>query len=518
MFTRINCLRPPGIPMFSRATTLFFCHIFILALMAGTPLRAQMIATPDQIALGGGVAYSTGLSAHFNNPANLMIRKDHRRHEVTVGLGGVYRSTGISVRNTLNLPDEVLPYFVPEEPGSSTLVTDAELERYFYGSDRFHQTHSYDMIPVGFTWSGENRAYSIALRSRGISSFEMNKNWFESASGSSGSQAGFVRFLNESYQVHHEVSFAMAREVTMINQWQAGLNTLYVGLAPKLLIGGMYSRARYRSEYQAVEEGWQNSGFMEVQMAGDMTRYLDDLLASGNAAMAFRDRVSPSSNLNVSGLGLGLDAGLTYIIPLGDDISLSPHSEEPLRKSLRFSVAIIDLGAIRYSGNPGEWASRTVMRTYPDIQGNQVRFDGKPGEFLRYIHDDSVEEVVIDNLNRIDDSAFSVQLPTEVHVGTALQYRWFASVVDLNYRFNSSDFRTDGWHVSAGAEVRPFHFLPLMGSFQLKPGGDTAVGAGAGLDLGYLRASGAIRLFRTQEEQARWNVNSISALSLQIRF
>jgi hypothetical protein len=517
MFTRSNYLRPRGIPMSIRATRLLPC-LFIVAFMTVVPLHAQMIATPDQIALGGGVAYSTGLSAHFNNPANLMVRKGHRRHEITLGLGGVHRSTGVSVRNAMNLPDEVLPYFIPEYPEPSPMVTPADLERYFHASDRFHQTHSYEVIPVGYTWTGKNRAYSIAMRSRGISSFEFNSNWFESADESSEAEAVFVRFLNDNYQVHHEISFAMAREVTMINQWQAGLNTLYIGLAPKVLFGGMHSRTRYRSEYHAVDEGWQNSVFMEVQTSGDMTRYLEDLLATGNAAMAYNNRISPSSSLNTSGIGIGLDAGLTYIIPLGDDISLSPHSEEPLRKSLRLSVALTDLGAIHYSGNPGDWASRTVIRTYPDIQGNQMRYHGKPGELLRYIQDDSVEESVMDNLNRTDDTAFSIQLPTEVHLGAALQYRFFASVIDLNYRFNSPDFRTDGWRVSTGAEIRPLRFLPLMGSFQLNPGGETAIGAGMGLDVGYIRASGAVRFFRTDEEDASWYVNSISALSLQVRF
>ncbi len=503
--------------MFIRVIILFLSCIFLASANVET-VRAQMIATPNQVALGGGVAYSTGLSAHFNNPANLMIREDHRRHEITLGIGGVKYGTGVPIRSARTLPGKVRPYFFSEDLNSPGMITDAELNRMFYESDRYHQTQSYEIIPAGYTWSGNNRARSVALRSRGITSFEMNRNWFHSGVGGDDPEDSFVRFINENYQVYHEVSFAMAREVTMINQWQSGLNTLYIGLAPKVLFGGMYSQIRYRSEYQFVDEGWQNSGDLEVLAAGNMNRYLESLLSSGNALQAFNEHLSPSSNLNTSGLGIGLDAGLTYIIPLGDDISLSPHSEEPLRKSLRFSVALTDLGAIRYAGSPGEWYTQMIIRTYPEIPGNLVRFDGQPGELLRYINDDSAEDSVMDNLSRVDDSSFSVQLPTELHFGSALQYGRFASMIDLNYRFNSPDFRADGWRISVGSEIRVVPYLPLMGSVQLNPDRDIALGAGAGLDIGKVRATGAVRLFRTEGEASQWHIDSISAMSLQIRF
>jgi hypothetical protein len=503
--------------MFIRVITLTVCLI-ASAFPAMDQPNAQTIATPGQTALGGGTAFNTGMSAHFNNPANLMIRQDHRRHQVTAGTGGFYYSTGGPLRNPLRLYGDLLPYFVPDDPTVPVELAPAARDRMFHGTDRYHQTQSYEIIPVGYTWTGKNRAYSLALRSRGIGSFEMNRNWYSEDHPGEDADVAFVRFLNENYQVYHEASFAFAREVTVVNQWHSGLNTLYIGLAPKILFGGMYSQIRYRSEYQPDGGNWLNTETMKVLAAGDMSAYLKELQFSDNAMMASRNHLGPSSNTNTSGIGIGLDAGLTYIIPLGDDTSLSPYSTEPLSKSLRFSIALTDLGAIRYARNPGEWQSRNVIRPRDDISENSVRYDGKPGELLRYLHDNSFASNVFNNLDRTDESAFTIQLPTEFHAGAAVQYRWFVSMIDLNYRFNSPDFRTDGWRLSLASEVRLLGVLPLSGSVQLNPGGSAAIGVGAGLDLGYFRFSGAVRFFRTDEVSPEWRVNSISGLALQVRF
>ncbi len=499
-------------------TVLLFVLTCALACFAATPVTAQMSASPHSIALGGGIAHSTGVSSHFSNPANLMIRDDLRRHQITLGIGGVYFSNGIPTQKANSLPEDIFSYFKPDAPPDRVVIPEEDLISMFSDTDRHYTTRSYEMIPLGYSWSNGTRAHSIALRSRGISSFEMNSSWFAANEIPDSPDAVFTRSLKDNYQVYHEISFAMAREVTMLNQWQSGLNTLYIGLAPKFLIAGMYSEAEYLSEYRHTGDDWQNSGSLLLRHTGDMNRFLAELLQTGNADQAYRNNFSPSSNFEPGGAGFGIDAGLTYIVPLGDDLSLSPHSDDPLRKSLRFSIALTDLGFIRYHSSATEWQSRNIIRTYSQLPETDIRFGGRPGEFLHYIHNDSGEDAVLDNLATTDESAFYIQLPTELHIGSAFQYNWLTSMVDLNYRFNSPDFNSDGWRLSLGTEVRLLRFFPVMGSFQIDPGGKASIGAGAGMDFGVVKATGAVRFFRSNNNVSRWQVNSLSALALQIRF
>ena len=504
--------------MLFRALLFYSILSGILLLTAHDSSNAQISVSPHTIALGGGVAFSSGLSAHFTNPANLLIRDDLRRHQVSLGLGGVYHSNGTRMTRASRLPGDMTSHFLPNTPPARTTISETDLSRIFSDSDHYHMTRSYEIVPMGYSWSNGTRARSLALRSRGIASYELNSSWYSATDVSDVSEAALTRYINESYQVYHEVSFAMAREVTMLNQWQAGLNTLYIGLAPKFLVGGMYSQTEYISEYNYANDYWQNSGNLEIRHTGDMNRYLTDLLRTGDADQAFRNHLSPSSNFKPGGAGFGIDAGLTYIIPLGDDISLSPHVEEPLRKSLRFSIALTDLGFIRYHNNPAEWQSRNITRSYSELPETNIDFSGKPGELIRYIHKDSGEDSALENLAKINEDAFYVQLPTELHIGTALQYNRVTSTADLNYRFNSPDYNADGWRVSLGTELRLLRFLPVMGSIQLNPGAKASLGAGAGLDFGVVKAMGAFRIFRVNHDVAEWHVTSLSSLALQIRF
>lgn len=468
--------------------------------------------------MGGGVTFVEGSAAQFYNPANLMIQTSHRTRQITLGMGGIYYSNGMQIDRFDRFPEQIQPYFMPKNLPQTTAVSDDILLQMFSDDDHYYQTQKYDVIVFGASWQNGSIARSIALRSRGLSSFEMNRNWFHSNAEHLNDGEDFTRYLNENYHVYHELSVGLAREVTMFNRWQSGLNTLLIGLSPKLVFGGMHSEVGFRSEYSPGDGDWQNTKQFYAKAAGDVDRYISDLMISGRADQAFSNHLNPHSNLDINGYGLGLDAGLTYIIPIGNDVSLSPHIHEPLKKSLRFSIAVTDFGMVRFNENPREWNSRSIMRTYQELPETDSRYYGHPGEIFHYLKSDPEEQSVFENIVDNDSQAYVVQLPTEVHLGTAFQYNRFTSVFDMNYRFNSSDFGTNGWHSSLGTELRILRFLPIRGSVQMNADRDFSFGMGAGLNLGFVNLSGAIRIFNPDHPHKGWYTNSLSVMALNIRF
>lgn len=447
-----------------------------------------------------------------------MIRSNRRNIQLTMGMGGIYSSNGTRIEDVELFPRQVEPYFIPGELSQTNTVSGNDMERMFGGNRRYYETQKYEIIPFGVSWRNGSSVHSIAIRSRGFSSFEMNRNWFDSDSEDIDQNNTYSRFLNEKYHVYHEVSFGFAREVTMFNRWQSGLNTLLIGLSPKFMIGGMHSDARFQSDYYRDNEIWQNTKYLEAKMTGNIDGFVSDFLETGEVGYSHYNNMKSSSNLDINGLGLGLDAGLTYIIPLGDDISLSPHIDAPLRKSLRFSIALTDVGMVRFQNEPRKWHSPEVVRSYEHLPENENHYSGKPGDFYSYLYDDMAERDAVEQLEEVDINSYDVYLPTELHIGTAFQYNRFVSLLDLNYRFNPSDFNPEGWWASLGTEIRLFQFLPLMGSIQFDPDRNISLGAGAGLDLGFLYFSGAMRLFAINNGRHDWYASSVSTLGLQIRF
>ncbi|MEX0680841.1 MAG: hypothetical protein WD097_05620, partial [Balneolales bacterium] len=63
--------------------------LLLLVMLVGRNVAAQPVTIPEQIALGGGVAFTSGSSSHFYNPANLMIRTGSRSTQITLGMGGL---------------------------------------------------------------------------------------------------------------------------------------------------------------------------------------------------------------------------------------------------------------------------------------------------------------------------------------------------------------------------------------------------------------------------------------------
>lgn len=447
-----------------------------------------------------------------------MIRTHDRTTSISLGLGGIHDSEGFAFNEFKDLWDRTEETFIPDQLSSLREIPPGDIDRMFDNQQTFYHSRIYDLTPVVISWQKENSARSLAIRSRGTSSYEINRGWFKPLPESSENNETLTRLLNEQYLVLHELSYNLAREVTMFNRWQAGLSRLYIGIAPKIIAGGMHSKFTYHADYSNPYGDWQSDKHLEVSASGDFRDFYAESITYKDPANAFQNSFSPNSNLKLNGLGMGLDAGLTYVIPIGDDLSLSPYIDEPLRKSWRFSIALTDLGMVYYPENATEWStssSRYFHETIPQFQSTP---DISPGSAFNFLMNDPAENRLMDNLDATEAESYTIKLPTELHFGSALQYDRISGMADLNYRFNTTDFGPEGWYISFGSEIRLLRFLPIQGSIQFDPDRNTTMGVGAGLDLGFLHLMAATRILSIDEKHVDWQADSISTIGMHIRF
>ncbi|MDI6401059.1 DUF5723 family protein, partial [Balneolaceae bacterium ANBcel3] len=344
--------------------------------------------------------------------------------------------------------------------------------------------------------------------SRGYVSSTFNQEW---ALGMADNEATEAPFIREQSHLFHEISYAHAREVTLFNRWKPGLKTLIIGVAPKIMLGSLHSEIHHHSHLH--DEG--TSTTFEGRFSGDYAAFSEHVFHRDSPTAVPDDFFTSSTPLNINGIGFGMDIGLTYILPLGNDIALSPNTQRPLRKSIRFSLSVTDLGFIRYSGKTRSYSLETDENTAFNEPSEQRLPLPEYGHVLHQIMGHGLwTEAEIE----ADPSSYSVQLPTVLQLGTALQFHSVVALLDLNYRFHSYDFHSSGWGASVGLQLSPLSFLPVMASVKLDPERNLYYDLRAGIDFGLLTFSCSIRLFSYNDRQNALFAQSISTMGLLIRF
>ncbi|MEX2635000.1 MAG: DUF5723 family protein [Balneolales bacterium] len=485
---------------------LVFCNLSLASFVMSQPVLSH-----QTISMGGGTAYLTGPVANFYNPANLMIRDNHRRNRLTLAQGGFSLSEGIGIRNFYKGYIGIEDYFTfyNEDHDLNHVSSDILESRFPDNADLFANTARFDVMHLGISFTRKHHSYSMALRSRGINSIELNRGWYDATPVFGENGEALKRTLRQNLYSFHEVSFGLAGEVLMVNGWLPGLNKLYFGIAPKLIIGSMFFEGDYTTNYfrQPEDDTYHYISNYEAKTVGEISRMM-------------RTTSAPGSNkhqalLETTGLGLGIDLGFTYVMSLKDDLSLAPHSNESLRKSLRFSISMTDLGLVSYYEQPTEFHSgidTTLIQELPDpITGN---FTGQIGEFTNFISSrmgELPQEDITSGGSRLNE-----MLPATLHIGTALQYNKLLVAADHQYQIKSSQFEDRQWQTSLGTELRLLKFLPLRSGISLNSEMQPMLGLGLGIDAGFWEISLATRLKKGYDDDI-YSVG-LAMAAMQFRF
>lgn len=447
-----------------------------MVVLAYTYATAQPVLTPRNVALGGGGStYITDYNANFYNPANLLIQDRPGRIDIGALITGTYFN-GVQNFSDLNDQRENLESYVYAYDPSSYAISPADraeiLEDNYIRNRRVsrHQTRL-DLTLLGVRWRQEDRAFSIALRNRISSSFEVGRGWYSSEPQSFSETPGLDRTLNHRYQSLFEISLGYAETFRFFTDMTPRLDKFSFGIAPKLVLGGAYQFASFSNTYE--------------QLPGGNTRLIQalDYKASGTFGAATSQYLSGTpvntalnNNINDAlfdpyGIGAGIDIGITYLITLGDDLSTLQNVESSTRQSLRLSFSITDIGIVHYKDN-----NKVIsLSSAPDTvsvsqlpQGEDLATDafvGAPGQFLSFTDQFALANPLT-SANRTNTS-FSVLLPTSLHAGILVEINRFKLTGDLSLGLRDNAFNSTKLVASAGIEVRPFHFLPLRAGTQL---------------------------------------------------
>lgn len=455
------------------------------------PLQAQPVITPVNMALGGGgAAYITGFPSNFYNPANLMIHESSTNFQIGLGMLGSSFEPVESRKNLLDQFDNYASYFQPYK-WSTVRPPDAQLynivDRNFIGDNLKSENNARaDLIAFGFHWQQEKKSYSLALRTRMASRVITGRGWYGPSPVKLDSTPVLDRSLDQQYQVFHELSFGYAESFSFLNGLFPHISKLYIGLAPKLIIPGAHLDARYNADYRYsnAQKTYSYSRDINYFSSGPFTQSTLNNLQKGNSQSS-AGLLNTSDLFRPTGYGFGLDFGITYLITLGNDLSvIESGSSSTVHKSLRISFSITDVGYVNYNQKPLHISSKLPVASVDSLPGmaNAI-FTGAPGQYPLFLDENTSQTGLLKNPDKKSKESYSKLLPAALHSGILFQVNRMKLMGDLNIGITNNAFNTTKLSAHLGAELRPLQFLPLRAGLRLASQRPLLIGLGTGIDL-----------------------------------
>lgn len=461
--------------------------LLLACLVAGSAAAQSRLQTAKNVALGGGgTAYVDSYEANFLNPANILLRTD-RSTGFTVGLAGLGVTGGGPLAN-ITAYNEYLT--------QGLTLTDAlrtSMLRDWFGTDIDASTTAgleLGVIAFGTAIQRRRWAASLAVRNRVLTNFGVNRGLAEVFFyGLDPAVFGNGRAVNLNMDVlaFTEVSLGYSREV--LNR---GGKSLYVGVAPKLLLGHSTQRLDFKSVVTANNGSFRQTYDYSIQTLGSLADGLSnyatarDNTPAGEEKPAIGDYIEPAVGdfAGVQTTGVGFDLGATLIVP-ADFVPIPRWGPFRGERQLIVGFSINDIGGLNFSDATVFANSSEVFYSGFNYDKDVIdaQFGGDFGEYAESVLRDSIGAEAY--LDFSPDGAAKVRrpLPTTVNLGSQLRMGRLALMLDLGKGLNNVGVNSTNIYAALGTEYRFFGFLPLRGGIRSGGGTNTTYHFGAGLEF-----------------------------------
>ncbi len=469
--------------------------ILLSAASVDSTLAQALHSTSISTALGGGgSSYITGYHANFVNPANLMISDHDTRVNFGI-IGGVHSSAGGSLVK-IKLYNEHFTKGQTIDTQRALQISDE-----WFGSSAHSASRAgfgVDLVPLGASYRRDDMAFSVAARARTLGNAGMSKGMFELVlTGLNSEVFGDPRKVDFSTELlgMWELSFGFAMEVWRNSDDHApGSMRVFAGAAPKILFGLGYVKMGLESQLQVSGRDLESTVVHDFEyyilttgnLTGDLTAFYEERRIRGNKDAVLDDFLDDDSFSDLGGhkgTGFGMDLGATFEWYM-TDVSLPVIGTGP--QILRASLAITDLGGIRFSRNAGDFRARDTFLwegLNVDFEYIDEEFDGDFSNYLDYVLEDSIGSDIYGNFVPRDVNSHRVGLTPMIHAGGSLTMGRLGIMLDIGKGTNNRGVNSRRFYTALGAEYRVLRVWPVR--IGMRAGGYSGVNlsAGTGLDF-----------------------------------
>lgn len=471
---------------------------------------------------GGGTAYLTGFESLFVNPANLYIQEKNYRFQISLLQGGIYYDTVLPIKNTLdrfdNFQDQTR-FFDSQSNVMDLTLDDYEtiLSRNFSAANTSKEfLTENDFYWFGLKWVRPERSYALALRTRYATRYELGRGFFSANPVEKNNSSIVDQSFSQKSQVLHELSFGYAESFTFLNGLFPQLSEFIIGIAPKVVVSGASLNATFTNTYKRDSEStsWIHQTGYEQQTSGVLSTYGEQYFNSGTLPVqsneTIRDLMQPS------GIGFGLDIGVTYLITFGDDFSLLRQQNQPTKKSLRIGLSITDLGAVYQYKSPFQYSTESEEQFTSQIGPLSDKvFMGAPNEHYFFLS--QFDQFTSLAPSSQEQKSYDLLLPTSIQAGALFQYQRIKLMGDFSYSLSETPFNHTGLASYIGIELRPLTFLPIRAGTRFASKMSGYYSFGTGLETKYFDLNMSV-LLKSRNAGPTTEMLGMSFLGLKFYF
>lgn len=434
---------------------------------------------------------------------------------------GAYHDTPLRISHERGRFDNFLAGLNAFTPGSNA-ITEAErnsiLDRHYGAGDSQAGLLSYGEINwLGIKWYREERSFALAFRTRYANQYRVGRGFYDTDPATVDGMEIADFSLSHNYESLHEISFGYAESFTLLSGLFPRMSEFAIGIAPKVVMAGSSLQMEYvnRYEREAGRELWTQNQSFRHQSSGEFSRVAQSFMSTGDAGNAIEQSFNGNDIFSPSGIGVGFDLGLTYLITFGDDFSQLRRGNEITEKSLRLSIALTDLGVIHYFDDPLliETDSGQQTNILENEPGNSY-FSGFPGEDLLFLNGGNNHPLSDSGPSNQSRSEYQRMLPTALNAGALFQLNRIRVMGDFQLGLIENAFMPTQLASFVGIEIRPVPSLPLRAGTRFSTNQSDYFSFGTGIETRYFDLNTGIK-FRTDVGEIPLEATAASFTSIK---
>lgn len=435
---------------------------------------------------GTSITHTNEATAAFINPANLMLGHEDARWNITLGNAGIYYSNGYR-RALANSPIAYLQPFMHFTPVNNyqTEIGLPQLTNNWFGDQviRSDYTNSIDVHTFGLSFQSSDYALALNHRVRGDSYTVVGRGWYDVMFRNVDGIYMLDRSLAQTTTMWHEVAFGFAWEQKLISGLLGNRNIVTVGINPKVLLPIYHSKQSLESRY-----AWDQLENDQVQHLTSYNGFISEKSSEYLQSIFNSITINPPNPviLDITGLGLGFDAGVTWRIMLSDQVRYNRNFTPWSNYHITFSLAFQDIGFMGMTSEFKRLELQEDIETRPLIVFSPgTEFTGAPGQFAQFM---STEINGFQQRLSESDDTETLAMPSTVLAGVGLQLNQIRLAIEYQQHSPTSG-KSELRSIHIGNEIRLLSLLSVRSGFILQSSEAITYTAGFGIDTNFLSIS-----------------------------